>query len=264
MKTLAMVVGVLFAAVSFADTKPASAEQVLKELHRTAAPGARWLNFGGDSYVRARIHTVTSVSSMIEQKGERTETRLEELNYQIDDEIVTADWDGDHKEFIARSRCPLEVSDFVESKATRLPDDSVPIGKKVYPAQVYQFEKSFNVLTETRTIRWTFWLSPDVPGGELRRVTESESSDPGYGSREDMKLTDLDVRLVVGGKTLHCYCMESEETDVDGTIQRENICYNDSVPGGIVSKQIRVLKHGQETQRQEYVVIDYHVEPMSP
>ena len=86
----------------------------------------------------------------------------------------------------------------------RLADDQVPVGGKLYPAQVFQFEKSFPVLREKRSIRWTFWLAPGVPRGELRRVTESQSTDPTYGDREDTRLSSVNVPFVVGKKKLSC------------------------------------------------------------
>jgi hypothetical protein len=246
--------------VAEAGSAPApSAQQVLKGLHRSAALGARWAGFSDEAYVRVKIDTVSDGSSLLRPAGKTTEIRIEELTFQIGDEIKTAYWDADRKQLIAPGHYSLVVPDFVESRATRLPDDAVPVGTKVYAAQVYQFEKTFKVLSETRRIRWTFWLSPDVPGGELRRVTESESDDPTYaGHVTDQRLTHLDVPFVVGKKTLHAYCFDSEGVYAGGKIERGRICFNDSVPGGIVTKNIRELDtKGKETLRQDYVVIEY-------
>ena len=249
-----------------AGSAPApSAQQVLRDLHRSAALGARWAGFSDDAYVRVKIDTVSDGSSLLRAAGKTTEIRIEELTFQIGDAIKTAYWDADHKEMIAPGHYSLVVPDFVESRASPLADDAVPVGTKVYPAQVYQFEKTFKVLSETRSIRWTFWLSANVPGGELRRITESDSDDPTYaGSRTDQRLTDLDVPFAVGKKTLHCYCFDSESVYTDGKIERGRICFNDSVPGGIVMKSIRELDKGKETLRQDYVLIEYRGHRVKP
>lgn len=261
MRSLVVVAGIPLSAamVAAAGSAPApSAQQALRDLHRNAALGARWAGFSDDAYVRVKIRTVSDGSSPLRAAGETTEIRIQELTFETADVVKTAYWDADHKEMLAPYEYSLDVPDLVESRATRLADDAAPVGKKVYPAQVYQFEKTFRVLRETRSIRWTFWLSADVPGGELRRITESDSDDPTYaGHRTDERLTDLDVPFVVGKKTLRCYCFDSEGISGDGKIERGRVCYNDLVPGGIVTKTIRELEKGKETLRQDYVLIDY-------
>lgn len=148
------------------------------------------------------------------------------------------------------------IPDFASEKAVRLQDDQVPVDGKLYSAAVYQFEKDFNVLQEKRVIRWTFWLAPGVPNGELRRMTQSTSSDPTYGDTEDVRLTDLHVPCAAGSKKLVCYCIDSTDVYVYGKTERAHICYN---LGGVVLKNVQVLQDGKETLRQEYTIVDFHV-----
>jgi hypothetical protein len=233
---------------------PSSVKQALTELRHSVALGAGWSGFGTGSSVHARIHRV-------EGSDESTEILFKELAARSDDEVTIRYWDGEHREVIGDMRYSLDVPEFAESKATRLEDDAVPVGGKVHPAQVYQFERTLRILHETQTIRWTFWLAAGVSEGELRRVTESTSTDPTYGDNiTDLKLTAMDVPIVVGRQTLHCHCRESEEMYIDGKIERVRSCSSAAVPGGVVLETVRVTENGKETQRKEYIVIDYHVE----
>jgi hypothetical protein len=236
------------------SSSPPSSQQALRDLHRKMALGARWAGFASGSFVRARVHSVDASS------GEGTYVRIEEISDRNDDVVVTTYWDAEHKEELGDMRYSLDAPDLINSKATRLEDDQVPVGNKLLTAQVYQFEKSFKVLYETRTITWTFWIAPAMPEGVLRRVTTETSTDPTYGDTDDEKLSALDVPFVVGRKTLHCYCRDSEDKYIGGKVERLRICYNSSVPGGVVKKDVRVTENGKETIRQDYALIDYHVE----
>jgi hypothetical protein len=156
----------------------------------------------------------------------------------------------------------LDVPFFAAEKAVRLADDSVQVGDRLYPAQVYQFERILPVpaVNETERYRFIFWLSPKVPGGVLRRVTDSECEDPFFGGHDEERLTELDVPLVVNGHRLHCYRIDTESRNNDGTTEFAQGWFNDAVPGKIVKQEVRDLTKGSETLRQESAVIDFHVE----
>jgi len=236
------------------STYPSSSQQALKELRRSASLGAHWSDFGIGSSVRARIHTVKASG------GESTEVQIKELTARSNEEVTISLFDGEHREDLLDQHYPLDIPGFAESNATRLADDSAMVAGKLRRAEVYKFTRTDKILYETRTIEWTFWLVPGVPEGEARRVTQETSTDPNNGDTDDVKLTDLDVPFVVGRKTLHCYCRDSEDKYIDGRVEHGRICYNSSVPGGVVKKDARITENGKETSRQDYVVVDYHVE----
>jgi hypothetical protein len=262
MKKHIMTVCIAFtiAAVLAADVANHS---VIKKLRRIEAPGADWAAFGTGSFVRSRLHSVGTDITGFVSSAESTQVHTVQLSDRTADDLTMVAWDGEEKQFAVSLRFALDDSQFADSNGTRLADDSVAVGGKVYPAQVYQFEKQSVILGETQTRRWVFWLSPDVPGGELRRITESKSDDPTYGWREEVRLSDLRVPLVVGKKTLVCYAIDSENRDVNGLTTRIHKLCNDTVPGKVVSEVSREIKGGKEIGRQESVVIDYHVERLN-
>jgi hypothetical protein len=261
MRRSILILCLLITSVALSQSKtdyPTSVAEALKDLHTNVALGARWASFGEGSWVKARIHSISA------QEGESTYFQIEEITQRTPQQVITTYWDGDRKQIVGEGRYSLDAPDLLSTKAKLIGDDTVPIGQKPYAAKVYQFSKSFKVLRETRTIQWTFWLAPNVPEGELRRITEHESTDPTYGGTTEVKLIDFDVPFVVGNKRLRCYCRQSESKQTDGTVEQYHVCYNHSVPGGFVKKDARVLKNGKETLRQEYTLVDFDAKPVQP
>ena len=252
MKRIALSLVLLWGTQAAAD-RPSSVAEALRELRHNQSAGARWASFGVGSTRRVRMHTVEGGSA-------HTDVRIEEIVDRRADAVKTAISDAAGQQPPLDWTYALDADELDGAKAVRVGEDVVVVGGKRLAATVYRIERSYQVLNETRTRSYTFWLAAGAPGGVLKRVTEYKSTDPTYGSREETKLVAVDVPFAVGKQTLSTYCLEAVDKDVDGTVDRVYACFHDSVPGGAVKRDQRITKNGQETLRQEWLLVDYHVE----
>lgn len=254
------IVGALFL---LAAAQPASAQRygstadVLNDLRRSYAPGAEWRGFEPGSYSKYRkrgtspiVGRYDEVSTTILDTHSNTQVRL----------MVALEKTGERLPWLPLA---LDAPILDPGRARRLADDTLVIGGRSYRAEVYQFEdiKEKRGKYTYRSIH-TFWLNPSVPTGVLRHHEASEERvvypgdstglplplDEDLISRKETNthLTETDVRLTVAGKTVRCYCVETEERGPRDNSAKSRICSSPEVPGGRVKGEVYSYKGGNK------------------
>src|SRR5262249_27067563 len=113
-------------------------------------------------------------------------------------------------------------------------EEEVFIDKRSFHAVIYQFRYE----QYGKSYERTYWLAPGCPDGVIRYHEKIIGVvDPAMSSESDMRITDLNVALKAGKKTVHGYCFETEDGVRGGKFSRDRICTSKEVPGAIVTAE---------------------------
>lgn len=248
----------LFAGVGpvFAQRYGSTAD-VLKDLRYSYAPGANWREFEPGSYSKYRKRGKAPIA------GQYDEVSTETLDARSDTQVrlmIGLEKTGERLPWFPLA---LDAPFLDPTRARRLSDDTLTVDGKTYRAEVYQFEniKEQRGKYTYRSVH-TFWLNASVPTGVLRHHEASEErviypgdstglsppSDDQLISRKESNahMTETDVRLTVAGKTLRCYCIETEERGRGDSSGKSRVCSSPDVPGGRVKGEVYSYKQGKE------------------
>lgn len=221
---------------------PVSVEEALRELRHTQAKDGGWQGYTDISSVSRSEHGHSELVGDFNEKYmlilmDRNEGRL---SYILED--------GGSQDLPATFDLPFLDA----SNATAAGSETVTIAGKSYAARIFEFvetKPSSQKLQLVTTHR--FWLAPGIPDGVARHdsieveTNGDHEQDQRITSRSD-RLTDLDVRLSVGGTEVRAYCINSEERERSGTVTQERQCFSSAVPGGLVHGEIHSFHGGNE------------------
>lgn len=246
-RMLAAGITLLTAAISFAAPEGSrSVDESLRNLHHTQAEAADWEGFQPGSsvtYLKAgKSRTVGNYREIFTQVMTRRTPAAVEFDMVLEG--------GE------RSPWPpaeTDVAEFAPANAEKVGEEDVFIGRNKFHAVIYQFsyERKFGRLYE-REYEDTYWLAPGVPDGVVRHHRRVVV-DPTFTSESDMRVTDLDVELKAGTKTVRGYCFETEEGARGGKFTRGRMCKSREVPGAVVSAETtetegaQVKAHARQT-----------------
>lgn len=260
--------GVLYAFGAASAEGYDSVNEILKDLRRSYAPGAEWRRFRIGSYSTYRKRGRAPIAGQYDEVYTQLLDGGDEKLLRFSVKIGA---NGGWERYLPLA---LDAPILDASKAHRLGDDVVTVAGKKFPAEVYQFEdiKEKRGAYTYRAIH-KFWLNAEVPTGVLRHIevreerVEAPVEIGGVPFREDQlvsrdetdtKLVDIDVSMTVDGKTLRCYCIETESRDRYGT-SKSRICNSPSVPGGKVRGEARKYEQGRETGYTIEELIEFEV-----
>jgi hypothetical protein len=221
---------------------PVSVEEALRELRHTQAKDGGWQGYTDISSVSRSEQGHSELVGDFNEKYmlilmDRNEGRL---SYILED--------GGSQDLPATFDLPFLDA----SNATAAGSETVTIAGKSYAARIFEFvetKPSSQKLQLVTTHR--FWLAPGIPDGVARHdsieveTNGDHEQDQRITSRND-RLTDLDVRLSVGGTEVRAYCINSEERERSGTVTQERQCFSSAVPGGLVHGEIHSFHGGNE------------------
>lgn len=258
-----IIVSIAGALLLFTGAGPACAQRygstadVLKDLRYSYAPGAKWREFEPGSYSKYRKRGTSPIAGRYDEVSTETLDTRNTAQVRL---MIGLQKTGERLPWVPLA---LDAPFLDPGRARRLPDDTITVGDKTYRAEVYQFEniKEQRGKYTYRSVH-TFWLSASVPTGVLRHHEASEerviypggatglpppSDDELISLKEsNAHMTETDVRLTVAGKTLRCYCIETEERGYGDSSGKSRVCSSPDVPGGRVKGEVYGYRQGKE------------------
>lgn len=221
---------------------PSSVDEALRELRHTQAKDGGWRGYTDISSVSMHEYGHSEIVGDFDEKYmlillDRNEGRF---TYVLEG--------GGSQDLPAVFDLPFLDA----SNATAAGSETVTIAGKSYAARIFEFveTKPSNQKVQLVTTH-RFWLVRGIPDGVARHdSTEIETNgdheqDQRVTSRSD-RLTDLDVRFDVGGTEVHAYCINSEERERNGRVNRVRQCFSCAVPGSLVHGEIHGFSGGNE------------------
>lgn len=239
-RALAAVMTLLMAAITFAAQEGArSVDEALRDLRRTQAEAADWEGFQPGSSV---TYLKAGRSRIVGDYRERfTQVMTRRTPTAVGFDMVLED--GERNPWLPAN---TDVAQLASANAEKVGEEDVFIGRKKFHAVIYQFryEKKFGRLYD-RDYEQTYWLAPGVPDGVVRHHMKVVI-DPTFTSESDMKITELNVELKAGTKTVRGYCFETEEGARGGKFTHGRMCKSREVPGALVTAEVTEMEGAQE------------------
>jgi hypothetical protein len=233
----AIAIVTLGCASATAQKTAASVSEALANLHRSQAKAADWEGFQAGSSVTYRQVGKNPIA------GEFNETVTQVLTARsptdLSFEMVLAD--GERNPWLPAA---TEFSEYEAANGTKTGEEDITIGKKRFHTEIYLFQYSIS----GREFTEKYWLAAGVPNG-VAQSQEEVRIDPTYTSHTEMKVTDLDVSLKAGTKTVHGYCFELVEGLRGGRFSRGRVCKSKEVPGAVVTEEAIEFEGTKENKR---------------
>lgn len=230
---------------------PKTADEALRSLHFTQADGHAWTGFDVGTFALFDVRASLADGKedkfpMKEIVNRRTEQGIELVD--------VATLSGG----VLRRDTRVEVEDRPEldpSKATKLSDEDVTIESAKYKTSVYEF--SAEKVGEGH-MRYKYWLAGGVPDGIVKvHVVAAEGSPNQY--EVDSHLTEWNVPIKSGGRTLRCYCREATIESPGGSVTTTKTCRNLTVPGHNVIQEEVISNGSKVTQKRVETLTRYTI-----
>lgn len=228
---------------------PREVQEALEKLSRTQAAAADWEKFGVGSKVRFKKRSESNTFGVSE------ETYSETLTERRADSIAITTLVEDTGDQVTLSR-PLVINELDRERANRrLPNEKYNLGGREYIAYVYQYYST----RYGKTTVHTYWIAPGIHDGVLqhREKTTDLLSVRKYTKTLLWRLVDINVPIVVNGKTVRTYCWETESGDNEGKRSWSRLCRSDRIPGGLVKGAVRTWKDSREVGSATIELLEY-------